>query len=344
MVAYKKIKKKIFFRIEISKKIGLGHFVRCWRIAQRLKKKYSSIFVIDKIPQELKKNYIFSNLTIIELYQNNKFRGEKSDSKNFVEKINHNEAKDILFIDDYRLSSKWSKNLKKKFKKIIVIDDLANRKFNCNYYINYKTNFNLNNFSIAKKINKLKTKLILGNQYTILDQSLKKNKHSILKNIIINFGNSLDFGLIKLLIIKILTLNKKTFVCVGTLATNYDYLFSLKKKYKNLKIIQNKIGIGEILSNMDLYIGSAGNSIYENSFLNLVSIFFEMSNNQKNNIDELEKLGHLFFLKKNDLNNKNLILLIKLICQNYKTLRKNFICCKTIKKNGLDNLIKELKI
>ena len=138
------------------------------------KKKYSSIFVIDKIPQELKKNYIFSNLTIIELYQNNKFRGEKSDSKNFVEKINHNEAKDMLFIDDYRLSSKWSKNLKKKFKKIIVIDDLANRKFNCNYYINYKTNFNLNNFSIAKKINKLKTKLILGNQYTILDQSLKK--------------------------------------------------------------------------------------------------------------------------------------------------------------------------
>lgn len=344
MVSYKKVKKKIFFRIEISKKTGLGHFIRCFRIAQKLKKKYSNIFIIDKLPREIKNNNIFNDLTIIELYKENQFKNEKIDSKIFIDKINQNKTEDILFIDDYRLSFIWTKNLKKKFKKIIVIDDLANRKFNSHYYINYKSNFDINSNLIAKKINNPRTKLILGEKFTIIDQSLRKNKHTILKNIIINFGNSLDFSLIKYFIINILTLNIKTFVCVGTLATNYNYLFSLKKKYKNLKIIHNKIGIGKILSNMDLYIGSAGNCIYENSFLNLVSIFFEMSNNQKNKITDLEKLGHFFILKKNDLNSKKLILLIRLICKNYKILKKNFNYCDTIKKNGLNKLIKELNI
>ena len=52
--------------------------------------------------------------------------------------------------------------------------------------------------------------------------------------------------------------------------------------------------IDKYLNKTFLFIGSSGNSIYEMSYLNIPSLFFSISNNQLNDLESLEKMGHFF--------------------------------------------------
>ena len=50
---------------------------------------------------------------------------------------------DLLIIDHYGIDHEWEKTLKDKAKKILVIDDLANRKHECDFLLdhNYRIDF-----------------------------------------------------------------------------------------------------------------------------------------------------------------------------------------------------------
>ena len=65
------------------------------------------------------------------------------------------------------------------------------------------------------------------------------------------------------------------------LSKNYNYIFDLSKKYKNVKIIYKQVFIEDILNDIDLFIGSCGTALFENSYLNIPSIFFSISIDQK---------------------------------------------------------------
>ena len=83
-----------------------------------------------------------------------------------------------LIVDNYKIDSKWEKKVKKYIKKLIVIDDLANRNHYCdiiidqNYVKNYKTRYD-------KITNKDCIKL-LGPKFCINNQ-IKKNLILIIK-------------------------------------------------------------------------------------------------------------------------------------------------------------------
>jgi len=81
------------------------------------------------------------------------------------------------------------------------------------------------------------------------------------------------------------------------------------------------------------------------SYLNIPSIFFSLNKNQENNIHDLEKLGHFFFLKFNYLNNIKLSFLISIMLKNYNRLK---ILNKTkkifLKKKSINFLINNLDL
>ena len=337
--------KKIVFRLNFSKKTGLGHLLRCLRLSNELiKKKYEIFFIIDSLEDiKLKKIKIF------ELYNKKKFTSEEKDANKCLEYIK--KIKPIaVFIDDYRLSEKWHKIVRKFSKKIIVIDDLANRKIKCDIYINYKaTNIEL----LKKKVQKIcnrDAKLLLGPKYFIIDQKLKKIKNKKKFQILINFGNSFNFIKIKKFLINLCEDLKKLnhiklLIVIGKLAVNYEYIFSLQNKYSNIFTIKKQIFIEKYINETNLFVGSAGNSIYEMSYLNIPSIFFSLNKNQENNIHDLEKLGHFFSLKFNHLNNIKLSFLISIMLKNYNRLK---ILNKTkkifLKKKSINFLINNLDL
>lgn len=341
MGVYKKIKKNLIFRLGLKKKEGLGHFLRCLKIFYKIKHKYNCIFVIDKISEDLQTR--FNEISFLEIYKKDTFFSQNLDADKFMS-MTKNIRPAVIIIDDYRLNKIWHKKVKKKYNKIIAIDDLSSNEMYCDYYVNYKLNLEQKRIQI-EKINKKNTKLLLGINYCLIGNKLeRKNSRKFKKNLIINFGNSFNFNTIKKNLREIFKLNQNIFICIGIFSINYEYIIEESKKNKNIKIIRNQISIDHITSEMDLFIGSAGNAIYENSYLKLPSIFFSLTNNQKNNIDEFKLLGHQFYLEKNELTNTRVIFLVKLILQNIDEIKKSYQKINLIKKYNINNLIRDLKL
>ncbi len=314
--------KKIVFRLNLGKNTGLGHLMRCVRLGNELiKKKYEIFFILDNFH-----NINLKKIEIIELYNKKKFTDEVLDAKKSAEYLK--KIKPIaVIVDDYRLSEKWHRLIKNFTKKIIIIDDLVNRNVQCNIYINYKvTNIDILKNKVQKICNR-NAKLLLGPKYLILDQNLKKIENKKKFQILINFGNSFNFLKIKKFLISLCNKlyrvkNIKILIVIGKLAKNYEYIYKLKKKYSNIYLIEKKIFIEEYINLTNLFIGSAGNSIYEMSYLNIPSIFFSLNKNQENSLQDLENLGHFFSLPFKDLNNNKIVFLVITMLENYNRLKK----------------------
>ena len=121
--------REIIIRTNFNKKIGLGHISRCKILNKYFENKnYKTTFILDN---NIKSN-ITNDLNIINLGQQ-KYESQKDAKKVF--KIIKNKKILFILIDDYRIDYRWEYFFYKKGYKIIVIDDLANRKHFCNFLI-----------------------------------------------------------------------------------------------------------------------------------------------------------------------------------------------------------------
>ncbi len=323
------ILKNICFRLNSNEKIGIGHAMRCVRIARILNKKgHNCIFYIDHksdleiFLKEFKVDYIYN-------YKNG-YKNQVTDAQAFLNKINVKNS--IVVVDDYRLDFSWEKIVSKKIIKLIVIDDSENKKHYCSTYINYKPNLNnIKNFNTLLMKNK-DTDLLLGSKYSIIDCGIKykkKNNNKKVFDICFYMGGSGDFKFFDKVILKLidfipLTKKKLRFnVISGIACKNLKNIISLSKKYKFLNIINGKKKIDKVICNMDLIVGSAGNIVYESSYYNIPSLFFEISKNQKNDLFNMEKIGHYFLLPISEIKNfKKIAKLIFLMIKNYNRIYK----------------------
>jgi UDP-2,4-diacetamido-2,4,6-trideoxy-beta-L-altropyranose hydrolase len=148
------------FRLDASNQIGTGHFYRCLTIANRLKQKGAfTRFVCYTLPIELIEVLHDLGHEYVELKHSPE---DKEDSDLHVTRHYHwipssqtIDAKktiqlikgviwDLMIVDHYSLDSQWESLVKKHVKKIVVIDDLADRNHECdflldqNFYLDYK--------------------------------------------------------------------------------------------------------------------------------------------------------------------------------------------------------------
>lgn len=325
--------KNFFFRIDSNQKIGLGHLARCLILANILKEK--CYFVVDTI----KNNKLFENLNydFISLYKNKKYKNEILDAKKLykiIKKFNNVN----LIVDDYRLGIKWHNYFRKQNIKIIAIDDLLNKKFNTDIYINYKLDHSKEFKAKLKKLINNDSITLIGPKFSIFEQKIKKKKDKFF-NIMLNFGNSFDFKNICKEVIKIhqcINIKLKNliiYIAIGNGAQNYKPLINYSKKHKNFKIIYRKFGITKYLNKVDLFIGSASTSIYEMSFLMTPSIFVICNKTQDYKILEFEKLGHYFLINLKEFKSKNFIIFLNNFLNNFQSIKNLFFSRKIIVDN-----------
>ena len=163
-------------------------------------------------------------------------------------------------------------------------------------------------------------------------------------------GGAGDFKYFDKIIIKLIekiNINENSlfiYIIAGPGCKNIKPLVHLSKKFDFIKIVDGKKNLKKTISIMDLIIGSAGNIVYEASFYNIPSLFFEISNNQNNKIYNMEKIGHYFMLPASELKEYlKLSSLIYLMLKNYKRIYKLNLEKKTkIDDKGVHRIVKNL--
>ena len=353
--------KNIFIRTDSSYEIGMGHVFRCLTLAYYLKKDgFKVIFICRNLKGNLI-SHIKKNFNVIVL----KDRKSKAYLKNYEKWLTVKQEDDAydtvqalnffsvhcLIIDSYALDKKWESKLNKYVRKILVIDDLANRKHQCdflidtNYYINYKNRYN-------KLINS-KTYKFLGPKYSFirndfvkLKESQKKSSKDIKEICIFIGGNDSEKKIIFLLKqIDKNFLSHNFHLIIGPLTKNIKEIKKNIKKNSSIKIYLNKKDIAPILNMSEICIVTGGTIVTELLFLQKPTLVLIVAKKQKKIAIDLtkRKLINSITYDKVIINNvfeKNL----NNIILNYESIKKNLIKNTYIyKKNYLRNIASFIK-
>lgn len=269
------MKKKLnfIFFIDFNENSGLGHLNRCLHLL---------------------KYYKSNNITFV-TEKKVKINGVKNINEKFSTVINQKKIYDFAVIDSYNVSTNIEKKIKKISKKTLTIDDLNNRKYNCDYLINYNPNISQNHYD--KNLQK-KTTLLLGKKYNFIINRENKKQIKSLKskfNILIYFGTKNRTNLIKTKILKYI-FKKNNLINKITILSKYKF------KYNNLKILFLNISQKELvlkkLKESDICFLSTGVIVYEALNYNKLIFGKYISNNQKDNYKSLIKEKEILSLNK----------------------------------------------
>lgn len=325
----------IYIRADASNLIGSGHIMRCLTLADMLKKEgHKVIFICRDLPgnfsdlitqrgylcrllqfsAQQKKHYL--SLPCQDNYPAWLGVSSQDDATETIEYLQDKSA-DLLVVDHYSLDYVWEKACQPYCKKIMVIDDLANRQHHCdiildhNFYSNAKSRYNNLVPEACKKL--------LGPKYALLCPKLRqikinreqKNKGmqpETIDNIVIFMGgmdpqNYTD----KALAMAIKSPHLKHALFHIVLGKHNSHKLALKQKYAAYDNIVFHIQPDyyfTLLENANLAIGAGGVAQLERMYINLPSVVTPIAENQQEAY--LDMLQEKMLLPLDQLNNNSI--------------------------------------
>lgn len=293
--------KRLIFRVDSGLKIGSGHLMRCITLANNLKKliELECTFITRNNKGNFNEIIIQNGYDVLLLngpessvgidnYSEWLGTSQICDAEQTLFALKNNKIKniDILVIDHYSLDHKWEGIFRSISNKLIVIDDLANRKHCCDVLLdqNIAPNFDTRYDTLIP----VNSKKFLGISYCLLREDFLTAKTSIkarteLRRVVIFFGGvDKDNATLKLLIA--LQDKLEAFelirVIVGKANPFKSQIKQFCKKHNNCDYLEQVSNMAEIFSKSDLAIGAGGATTGERIFLGLPSIVFSLADNQ----------------------------------------------------------------
>lgn len=275
----------VYFRADASLQIGSGHVMRCLALADELKERGGDItFLCKELNGSLAgliKERSFRVLPIDSIDSGN----DAAKTLDFLKK--EKQAVDWLVIDHYGLDARWEKGMRPFVKKIMVIDDLADRDHDCDLLLDQ--NFYRN---MGKRYDGLvpdHCHKLLGPRFSLLRREFKEARPMVRKlnippkRILVFLGGS-DLTNETLKVLKaISSLDRKDIavdVITGAINTHKDEIEKFAKSMTNVTCYHNVNNMAELMLSADLYIGAAGITTWERCCLALPSLIISIADNQ----------------------------------------------------------------
>ncbi|MFK3868309.1 UDP-2,4-diacetamido-2,4,6-trideoxy-beta-L-altropyranose hydrolase [Psychrobacter faecalis] len=318
----------IVFRCDASIQIGTGHVMRCLTLADELARQGARCHficrehegnLIDFIAQ---KGYEVYKLGVVPL--DNHMKGDVEPTLFHSEWLGSTQAEDAkqtidiiseiepewLIIDHYALDSFWEKKLRPHCDSILVIDDLADRKHDCEILLDQTFGRNKQDYQDLVPDH---CKVLCGTTYALLrpefskwrQYSLERRKNNTLEHILVNLGgvdkDNLTSQILDILKQAPLSDSCKITVVMGSTSPWID---AVKKKAEQLpwpaEVKTGVYNMAELMANSDLAIGAAGSTSWERCCLGLPTLMLVLAENQLLIAKNLEDAGAVFLVKLNN--------------------------------------------
>ena len=324
----KNYKKIIFIRVDSITKIGYGHLIRCLALADTLKKSFKINFICTNLNGNLISQICKKKFEVFRFNTKSQRINVKKDAEKTISIIKkHRNKKSLLILDSYILSQEWENRVRPYVKRLIVIDDLMDRKHSCDLIIDQNLHTQMNSL-YTKSVPKNCVKL-LGPDYAILrNQFIAQRKYAKIrslpiKNILVSFGgtDNENHTLHALTSLKKLNSDVNVNVVTGTANIGKKIIKNFCKKNFNYNYFEQVENMVKLMQVADLCIGSSGTTTWERCCVGLPAIAIVTSNDQKDiasavsnnkciiNLGKIKKSGKVNYihliknLKNSDLQN-----------------------------------------
>lgn len=350
----------IFIRVDASNQIGSGHVARCLTLAGNLNKfentkiRFICRDLKGNLIKEIKKRYEVIKLSSkknksLTGYQSWLTVTQKVDAEMTLDKIKEYDVHCII-VDSYSIDYKWEEIIRSKSRKIVVIDDLANRKHACDILID--TNYYLNFLNRYNKLVSSKTKKFLGPKYSLYREEFKnkilnKKKSKKQNSVTIFIGGHKPDKNINFIIDLLNNIKNTKYSISLILGPSTNSVKKIKDRYKknkNIKIFVNTKNIAKMIALSDFCIVSGGTIVSETMLLSKPTIVIVVAKNQFQISKDLNKRGFIIHILDEDLKKSDfLIEKLNELHKRYYLLKKRLInYAKTYRNQNNYKLINEI--
>ncbi len=291
------------FRVDASVQIGTGHVIRCLTLAKVLRERDAQCWFISRKHEGNLNDLIKSEGFHFKVLANSQATQSQSDqpllahagwlgidwhtdAQQTIEAIG-SEKIDWLIIDHYALDRRWESNLRPYAKKIMVLDDLADREHDCDLLLDqnlvddYQSRYN-------NLISANCTRL-LGPQYALLQskysqlRARRPIKIGAVKRILVYFGGSDLHNMTGLAISAFLKLRRNNLNLDVVISQNNQHTGSIKnlaRGHSSVTVYEALPSLAPLMVEADLAIGAAGATTWERCCLGLPAIVITVADNQ----------------------------------------------------------------
>ncbi|WP_071393412.1 UDP-2,4-diacetamido-2,4,6-trideoxy-beta-L-altropyranose hydrolase [Bacillus tuaregi] len=307
---------KVFFRVDASKEIGTGHVMRCLTLAETLRSHGATVsficrehaghlcdfieakgFIVSRLPPPTG-DAPLSALTSHSHWLGVPWEIDAEQTKALLQGY----TVDWLMVDHYAISLEWEHVLKGIAKRIMVIDDLGDRKHDCDLLMDPTA------LDAPLKYRSLVPpycRLFLGPSYVLLrpefvqQRSHMKHRTGSVKRIFLFFGGFDPTNETGKALTSFLELNRTDIevdVVVGQSNLHKQQLKALCDQHDQLHFHCQINHMALLMRQADIAIGAGGTTTWERCYLGLPSIVWSLAENQRSMCEYLGKRGIIHYL------------------------------------------------
>jgi UDP-2,4-diacetamido-2,4,6-trideoxy-beta-L-altropyranose hydrolase len=339
-----KPRNKVIIRADASTQIGSGHVMRCLTLAEELRDAGSMVsFVSRAHPGNLNELIREKGFQCLELpeaaaietteqrVQDSRFEygswlgvSQQQDAKETIEAL-RGVRPDWLIVDHYGLDEEWETLLRPHAAKTMVIDDLADRRHNCDLLLDQT--FGRGPLDYEGLTPSYAT-ILCGSRYALLRPDFAKfrnsswqvrNKRS-LERVFVNLGgvdkDNITCAVLRSLEGSSLSRSSKITVVLGKNAPWREDVQRVAREIKfETKVLVGVSDMARLMSDADFAIGASGSSAWERCCIGLPTAMIITADNQKYAAIKLHEAGAAWLLDKSkNLTKQVRNLLKKVIC------------------------------
>lgn len=304
---------KVAIRVDATANIGTGHFMRCLTLADELKKQGVWIrFVSRNLPSHLCDLLDEKGMEFVAL--SNEAARENTDELAHAVWLGTSQAQDAsetqraiadhvwdwMIVDHYSLDARWESAMRKRAKKIMVIDDIADRQHDCdvlldqNYYRDMQTRYD-------GKVPE-RCRMLLGPRYALLREEFQilrsqfQPRTGEVKRILMFFGG-VDAGNYTGQAINALSgldiEGAEVDVVIGAQHPHRTEIEQACAVQGYVCHVQTP-RMAELMAAADLAVGAGGTAIWERCCLGLPALSICVAENQRKQIADAAEAGMLY--------------------------------------------------
>lgn len=323
------------FRADASSLIGSGHVMRCLTLAQRLHKEENAkvVFIMRMLSGnliDLMRKQGFDVLVLPPADQNYELGGYglwltvpmEVDAQQTIEVLQHYlqehccDVADRLIVDSYALDEQWEQMLRPYSREIMVIDDLANRRHDCDILLDQ--NFYLNKDVRYVGLVPEHCKMLLGPDHALLREEFYEAKKHLrkrdgnIKNILVFYGGSDLTNETEKAIKALVQLHDEGYnftadVITGVSNSRREKIEKICSKYHFFHYYCQVSNMAELMNKADLMLGAGGSTTWERLYMELPALVTAVAENQIQGCRDCSQIGIIEYLGINDDVNVNMI-------------------------------------
>lgn len=313
---------RVCIRADASSQMGSGHLMRCLTLAEGLRDRGATVHFICRSHRgnlcEFLEQRGFSvhRLPVMEstpgippltLHEGWLGASWEADAEQTAAILSELGLVDWLIVDHYALDYQWEARLRPLARRIMVIDDLADRRHDCDLILDQ--NFYWDMTRRYQDLVPQSCQQLVGPKYALLNRTFSVHQRTpvernrTVERILVYFGATDPSGeTLKALaaLERLGAWSLEIDVVVGLSNPRAAEITALADRMEGCRVLSYVEDMAQLMARADLALGASGTTTWERCFKGLPSIVISIAKNQEETASALAEAGYILYLGPHD--------------------------------------------